>query len=85
MIFDAKYPEIIKPEPPNTFDMKTLGSSTSGFLKQSTKGTNASFKGDKPLEKFGRFSKIDDVQNAPAMNEQVMNDSFPETTVSSPS
>ena len=39
MIFDAKYPEINKPEPPNTFDMKTLGSRTFGLIKQSRKGT----------------------------------------------
>ena len=49
-------------------------------IKQSKKAANVSFKGDKPLEKFGRFSKIADVQDAPAMNEQVMTDSFPEAT-----
>ncbi|KAL4592282.1 hypothetical protein LXL04_005270 [Taraxacum kok-saghyz] len=42
-------------------------------------------RGIKSLEKFGRFSETDSVQDAPAMNEHVMNDAFPEATVSSPS
>ena len=69
MIFDAKYPEIEKPEPHDTYDMKTLGSSTFSLLTQSRRGTNVSFQGTKPLEKFGRFPEIDNVQDAPTMNE----------------
>ena len=85
MIFDAKYPEIEKPKPYDTFDMKVLGSSSFSLLNQSRRDTTASFQGTRPLEKFGKFPEIDFVQDAPAMNEQVMNDPIPEATVSSPS
>ncbi|KAL7599671.1 hypothetical protein Lser_V15G25567 [Lactuca serriola] len=55
MIFNKKYLEIEKGG--DTIDLKSLGSSTFGLMKQNRKG-KFMFKGKHPLVKFGKFAEV---------------------------
>ncbi|CAI9262913.1 unnamed protein product [Lactuca saligna] len=57
MIFNSKYPELEKIG--ETIDLKSLGSSTFGLMKQNRKG-NFMFDEKYPLLKFGQFAEVRD-------------------------
>ena len=85
MIFDAKFPMIIIPEPHDVYDRKVMSPNTFSLLSASRRGASLNFQGTRPLEKFGIFPEIDFVQQAPSLIDQLMNDPIPEATGSSPS
>lgn len=57
MIFSSKYPKLEKRG--ETIDLKYLGSSTFGLMKQNRKG-KFMFEGKFPLVKFGKFAEVSD-------------------------
>ena len=75
MIFDARYPHIEQSS--DTVDMKALGPSTFGLMKQSRKNSKVAYQGKKPLEKFGRFAETAEVHDTPAMNEPAPESNVP--------
>ncbi|KAL8226022.1 hypothetical protein R6Q57_018579 [Mikania cordata] len=57
MILDAHYPILVKIV--ESLDIKNMGPNVFGLLNQTRKGAQVTFRGFRPLEKFGRFGEID--------------------------
>lgn len=69
LIFNAKYPELKGRG--KTLDLKSLGPSTFGLMKQNRKVSKYVFQGTKPLEKFGCFAKIgEDLDSDEALDDE---------------
>ncbi|KAF5805163.1 hypothetical protein HanRHA438_Chr05g0215641 [Helianthus annuus] len=64
MIFNARYPELVRSG--NTLELKPMGPACFGALTPK-KGTKKKFEGLIPLEKFGHFTKIEDVAADPVI------------------
>ncbi|KAL8211353.1 hypothetical protein R6Q57_005790 [Mikania cordata] len=69
MILDAHYQSIVKTV--DFLDIKTMGPTVFGSLKQTRKGAQVTFIGLRPLEKFGRFGVVDNGDQVNAMNVMV--------------